>query len=455
MQDVGYLFNVTPPTGKRFEYKARFIGLPSNTKTETAVTWANEEKPAAVGEAERYSVISLLPYATRRTPRPNGTVLRFDVPQLENNRIYAVQIVRRTENSNELSSQNGTLRINEAAQLASNYTNRLLYQTAGSNITIKQRIADKKNLGTAVASNEKLLYVFFFRTSAQNTFASRLSAISLGRGISEPATVRSAQSGAQALMTINVPVSGSELFDPAEVEFQTIRYNTLEYAILPLVMIDAATLGSGWHTSFTNPLLYNELSWLRSRFGFVTPNVSVSYFRQNNWSGALTPWRVSLESAYANPLGANEISSVSMQNVAVNRMLATLSSSILSSIPSSALSTSHLIGLLGGNSNATSGYAIQFNHGLLVPLDFDELKRGAVTTILRNTFPNNQLTSAESSRLSAITGRMYNPPAGGTYQFDFKYMPPIPTSCAISSENSGVGIINRQFDFGTVGVAPR
>ena len=394
----------------------------------------------------------MLGFSLVRIARRNGTIIRFATPPVENNRIYAVQIIRRKERAEELSSPV----IELPATLASALREKLLYATPGGKTDIRARLraaSAKPNLGTAVQSNEKLLYVFFFKTSVHNTLASKMSGITLGRGVANPPSVRSAQSGAQALMEINVPLTGSELFDPAEVENMSVRNGVLDYAITPLVIIDAQTTASGWHTSFTNPLVYNELAWLRSRFSYTTQNVPVSYLRlQDNGVALNIPKRATVDAAFVNPLSAGEVSAVSAQNASISRLLTT-TPSIISSM------SSRLVGFtlsqLGASSGGSSYYPLRFNHGLIVPLDFDDLKQGATTKFLQNTIPTNRLTVTERDRLSAIMGRMYNPPSGGTYQVDFKYRPPTPSGCGSDVDNSGVGMINRTFEYGTTGVAPR
>jgi hypothetical protein len=446
--DYNYLFTETPPTGWRFVYKARFISLPNNQVQEVGIWRTNQEIPLAIGQTEMYAAVG---FAAIRIPRRNGTIVHFTTPQLDNNRIYAVQIIRRKEPTEELSSPTFEM----PAALTSVLREKSLYATAGGKTDIRAQLrtaSAKPNLGTAVQSNEKLLYVFFFKTSIHNTLASKMSGVALGRGVANPASVRSAQSASQALMEINVPLTGSELFDPAEVEDNSTKYGVFDYAIDPLLMIDAATTASGWHTSFTTPLIYNELSWLRSRFGYVTPNVPSSYFRLQDIGGELQiPRRASVDAAFVNPLSASEVSSVSSQNVAISRLLTT-TPTFLSTISNRVLSvTLNQLGISGG----TSYYPLHFNHGLIVPLDFDELKQGATTKYFQNTSPTNRLTVTERDRLSAIMGRLYNPPAAGTYQVDFKYRVPMPTECGTGVDNSGVGIISRQFEFGNLGVAPR
>lgn len=217
-------------------------------------------------------------------------------------------------------------------------------------------------------------------------------------------------------------------------------------------MIDAQTTASGWHSSFTNPLVYNELAWLRSRFAYTTPNVASSYLRlQDNGVALRIPRRASVDAAFANPLSASEVSAVSAQNVSISRLLAT-TPSIISSMSSRLVGfTLNQLGMSGGSSY----YPLHFNHGLIVPLDFDDLKQGATTKYLQNIIPTNRLTVTERDRLAAIMGRMYNPPSGGTYQVDFKYRPPTPSGCGADADVSGVGVINRPFEYGTTGVAPR
>lgn len=446
--DYNYLFTQTPPTGMRFVYKARFISLPNNQIQEVDIARTTEEIPLAIGQSENYGGFGA---ALFRIPRRSGTIIRFTTPPVENNRIYAVQIIRRKERAEELSSP--TIEI--PAALTSALREKLLYATPGGKTDIRARLraaSAKPNLGTAVQSNEKLLYVFFFKTSVHNTLASKMSGITLGRGVANPSNVRSAQSGAQALMEINVPLTGSELFDPAEVENMSVRNGVLDYAITPLVMIDAQTTASGWHTSFTNPLVYNELAWLRSRFAYTTPNVPSSYLRlQDNGVALRIPRRASVDAAFANPLSASEVSAVSAQNASISRLLATTPSIISSMSSRLAGFTFNQLGMSGGSSY----YPLHFNHGLIVPLDFDDLKQGATTKFLQNTIPTNRLTVTERDRLSAIMGRMYNPPAGGTYQVDFKYRPPTPSGCGADTDVSGVGVINRPFEYGSTGVAPR
>lgn len=457
--DYDYLFNQTPPSGSRYVYKARFISLPNNQVQETAIWRSKEEIPLAVGQSESYTLLwNGSSNSFLRNPRPKGSIVHFTMPPLENNRIYAVQIVRRTEAAEEPSALATRRAIDDAtasASLSSSLRQRALYSSSGFSTTITAQLrtaSQRPNLGTAVQSNEKLLYVFFFRTSTHSTLAAKMSAITIGRATATPATVRSNQRGADALMSMNVPISGAELFDPAEVEQTTVNYQALSYQVPPLLAIDASTTASPWHTGFSTPSIYQDLQWLRSRFAFSTPNVSTSYFNQRVWGSNQSPWRASVDAAYENPLSQGEVTAVSSQNVSMSRMLATISPAILN-VTSRLSGTALLPRSFSGS--GTPVYGINFNHGLIIPLDFDEMKRGAALAFVQYTIPTSRLTVAEQNRLTLISGRLYQPPGAGTYQLDFKYVVPPPTECGSDVDNAGMGVIYRPFEFGTPGTAPR
>jgi hypothetical protein len=119
------------------------------------------------------------------------------------------------------------------------------------------------DVARAVASNEKLLYVYFFRTSRYNRLAEK---------VRELETVRTDSvnviAGFVPILALVTHLRSPEGFDPHDVEWQSISADPTgsgsarDYRLPPLIHLSALTRTDRWHTLYVNPQVYDELDWL-------------------------------------------------------------------------------------------------------------------------------------------------------------------------------------------------
>lgn len=131
------------------------------------------------------------------------------------------------------------------------------------------------DVARVVASNEKLLYVYFFRTSRYNRLAEK---------VRELETVRTDSIQEIALFVPVVALvshlRSPEGFDPHDVQWQSISADPTgsgraqSYGLPPLIHLSALTRTDRWHTLYVNPQVYDELEWLHrlTRSSSLGPN---------------------------------------------------------------------------------------------------------------------------------------------------------------------------------------
>lgn len=123
------------------------------------------------------------------------------------------------------------------------------------------------DVARVVASNEKLLYVYFFRTSRYNRLAEK---------VRELETVRTDSIQEIALFVPVVALvshlRSPEGFDPHDVQWQSISADPTgsgraqSYGLPPLIHLSALTRTDRWHTLYVNPHVYGALDLLYTVF---------------------------------------------------------------------------------------------------------------------------------------------------------------------------------------------
>ena len=248
-------------------FRVRFINLRTGERIEVPLTrYATTYRPRASGE---------------RSPTWGGGRIEFAIPNLANEAIYAVQVIRRDSivpRQQAASTGGGGLRMSPTPRglggISTPAATRTLYTHGDATLTIRRTtIPSGFDVGRAVASNEKLLYVYFFRTSRYNRLADKLRELETVQ--TDAITFRSSEVG-----TLRTFVRSPEGFDPCDLRYQTVsadptgRGAILDYAVPPLIDISARTRTDRWHTDYTNPSVYDKLNWLYSltRSGSVSPS---------------------------------------------------------------------------------------------------------------------------------------------------------------------------------------
>jgi TANFOR domain-containing protein len=247
-----------------------------------------------------------------------GRQLNFQMPTLLNNKVYACQIISKDSsilNLNVNTAINfGNLGIGQSQQMASgagNVAGGLQYNLnsnisyAASQIIQNSSLAQLYNTqtggaqvrknridGRTVRKNEKLLYVFFFKTSQFNTLVQKMAAFTPGT------TNRSALG---LLEFLEPGFTGGERFDAFDVNGFRYMHGVTPQFIRPLVnMREART--DNWNTTWAQPVIYDFYNNLRSS-GYTTlrfnranpdtlgipPTMTVRFHVDNPTSNPLSP----------------------------------------------------------------------------------------------------------------------------------------------------------------------
>ncbi len=245
-------------------YRVRFINLRTGERAEVPLRYNRIPRPRAMNES------SISGY---------GGEIRFTIPRLANEAIYAVQVVRRdsvipSETSmRRLRTREGLYVLDgsrSGSQLRSRHLAGLVSQTFryedGVYLQIQRRYRPSGfEVARSIGSNEKLLYLYFFRTSRYNRLAEKLRDVSTQR------------TDSVNVIAVLIPVIGlapriesAEGFDPHDLLEQEITVSTggrgaeREYRVFPLVSTNGWSRRDRWHTSFVNPRVYDELQWVAS-----------------------------------------------------------------------------------------------------------------------------------------------------------------------------------------------
>jgi hypothetical protein len=234
-------------------FRVRFINLSTLERVEVPLEYRSIERPYYDGEPRRSTSIS-------------GGQIRFTIPRLANETIYAVQVIRR---DSIVSSATTSLAIgrhlttisSSAIQQLRGIVRTTLYQRDSNTITINRQYRPSGfDVARAVASNEKLLYLYFFRTSRYNRMANKVRDLQ---------TVRADSVVALFVTGISTELSSPEGFDPNDVQAQEVNLsvdgterNSRPYTIRPLIRISAQRRVDWWHTAYVNPYVYDEIQWL-------------------------------------------------------------------------------------------------------------------------------------------------------------------------------------------------
>jgi hypothetical protein len=252
-------------------FRVRFINLSTLERVEVPLEYSRIDRPYYVGEQFR-------------RPQQYSGQIRFTIPRLANETIYAVQVIRQDEsiieqllNVNALGNsaspssaprQNTSNSSNSGVTLASNViqgqltgtVRSTLYQQGENTVTVNRQYRPSGfDVARAVGSNEKLLYLYFFRTSRYNRMANK---------VREVQTVRADSVVALFVTGISTELSSPEGFDPADLQTQEVNLSydgtertTHPYRIPPLIQISALRRVDRWHGAYVNPL-YDEIQWI-------------------------------------------------------------------------------------------------------------------------------------------------------------------------------------------------
>lgn len=194
----------------------------------------------------------------------NSTTISFDIPELLNNKVYACQLISKDSIISSLGGLAGSLGANASSMMfGSGLSSQLASINAAQFSTLAQsfstiagggQVRSNRINGRSVRKNEKLLYVFFFKTSQHNTLVEKMQAQSPGT------------TGKESFGTIDwlEPIyTGGEKFDVFDVTGYTYMFGETPMKVKPLVYFTDSRSDT-WNTTYTQPIIYDLYQMFRT-----------------------------------------------------------------------------------------------------------------------------------------------------------------------------------------------
>jgi hypothetical protein len=360
--------------------------------------------------------LNLQPIEVPYTYNAASKTIFFDVPSLLNNKPYFVQIIKKEEQMQsaqpvmmgQLSPQNMIAGFNphDAIQNSVNLSERLAYTSGISNLYISRRTIS----ATRVRQGEKLLYVYYFRTSNFNTLQAKLNSfIYVSTDNINPSGI---------YQSPRARYEGAENFD--HFDFHPVIWNQSgSYNYFgPMVSIIGSERSAPWHNNFANPKVYDKIQWMRSK-GWWSGNVQ---FERYLTSSALHFVEVEYNSYQPtlNDIANMILSESAPSSTSTGGGSTSGSSSLLGGFSPGAFSGSvNLSQIQSSLVNPPAPYLIlQYNQGCIVPPDYNLMKINAAI-ILSN--PLISKSSSDRTLLNSILSTEYQLMPRGNYPLKYYY----------------------------------
>lgn len=179
----------------------------------------------------------------------SSLMLNFTIPTLLNNKVYACQIISKDSTIASASTGNG-LQLPGGLQLSLTQSN-LIPNSTLSQLFITRaggvQVRNNRINGRTVRRNEKLLYVFFFKTSQFNSLQQKLAGF---------AAIEPNRTNLGLFEWLAPTFSGPEKFDEFDVNGYRFMNGLSPQFIRPMVYA-AESRTDSWNTSYASPVIYN------------------------------------------------------------------------------------------------------------------------------------------------------------------------------------------------------
>jgi TANFOR domain-containing protein len=369
-----------------------------------------------------------------------GRVMSLPLPELENETMYAVQLVRKyvpqalsplERLGSQITEQNSRLGIS-GALLSSTVLSRTV-----NGVNVNMRTTGQQLLpGETVGLDEKLLYKFYFRTSRHNTLQEKLAA----------ANVSATYVNAFIAEGFKINTYLQEPFDEFEIQG---KYKNGTLVMKPLLNLTDPWLNS-YHTSLVLPSVYDVQSRALSIVRASGYSSQVTIASLNRHGKGIPPKQtvsvVGNNSTVTTPIAQWQIQNEARRNSEYNQSSGNSSDAIqLSSTASQALGSASLV-LNGGHSFNSAGISIapsgpSSNFEMVMSTsayvwgDFLDLQRSLARAMSFAPWPGTRFpirTAIEADRIlypkvnsllrqNVLTYRFNR----GTYTIDMRYQRPI------------------------------
>jgi hypothetical protein len=341
------------------------------------------------------------------TYNSGSRAILFDIPNLINNKRYFLQFVKREVcNDPDVAQMQQLINTIQSGGLQPDITinERKEFDSGGSSAYISER----KITADRVNPNEKLLYVISFRTSSYNTLQAKLSTFNHVSTQSE--------FGYSNYETHTAEYVGAEYFD--RYDFEPVQWTTSgnSHQFGPLVKINASLRTSVWHENFANPDVYGQINWMRNN-GFLSGYSEYdTYMYDDDYSF------IEIDHSRYH-VGMNELLSImqgtggSGSSLSGGSGSSGISPGVIGGGFSPGVNVQNVQSILG-SSNEAPNLVLTYNHGLIVPVDFNRMKYRSLS-VLSNPFISK--SSNEMYRLNTILDKTYTPMLNGNYPLLFFY----------------------------------
>lgn len=329
------------------------------------------------------------------------STLLFDIPSLINGKSYYIQFIRKeTPNDPDLARmlELGQQFISSGGIPSTlNISDRNIYSKGGSQVILAQRSI---NQNSNLSSGERLLHAIWFSTSRFNSLSEKLATFN---------NVSTTVEGNGNFERLTATYQGGERFD--YYDFNPVKWvsSGTTHRFGPLVEISAWERNSQWHTQFTNPMVYDEITWMQSR-GY---GLSTIRYHQYFINAALN--FVDIDYNTGKPVSLGQLFGLGGGTISSGQ-----SSTGVSSIPQGVYSTLNKPPSLNLFQSSSSAPYIKltYNHGVIVPVDFMNLRIKAIATLSN---PYLSIGSSDRNRMNIIINRNYRRMFRGTYPINFFY----------------------------------
>lgn len=364
--------------------------------------------------------------------------LRFNIPNLQNSTEYHLQFIKKQtlkesgETTEKIGTSKGGAKFTEA-------TERKTSDTDAGNIII----SDRKIIADRARTSEKLLYEMYFTTSKYNTLQAKLNSFNY--------ITTNSEFYSSIYEVHKAAYEGDESFGYYDLKPKTWTKSGATHTFGPLLKVNGFDRSSPWHNSFVNPKVYNNINWMISQNWWNTSIWTEFNYYQYSTNKELV--EIKANGSY-NPVSIGIAQLINQPGMALSGYNATASTSaasssytmgVFSGTSGSSSSTSSMSGssqagiTSGGVSGvnfspgniggatlsdlqhlefATPNIILTYNHGKVVPVDFERLQAKALN-ILSSWYYIK--TTSQKNRLNSILYTNYVPMFIGNYPLKFYY----------------------------------
>jgi hypothetical protein len=245
------------------------VDIARNEQIEVPLTYRATDRPTAMGESP----------CTGSGCSNRAGIITFTLPStLRPEAIYAVQVLRRDSVIRRTSpsgmptlSDVGRRQAERFAGMTSARIQTTVFNLYGSTLQVWRSTRPSGfDVARRIASNEKLLTVYFFRTSRYATLEQKLA---------EVTTAWTDSVNVLFVVGLEPVLNSPEGFDEHDVNEYTVTKPGLSnprieqsYKFPPLIRFNAWGRSDRWHTFWVNPRVYDEMTWLCGLTRCSSPN---------------------------------------------------------------------------------------------------------------------------------------------------------------------------------------